>query len=202
MRRPRSWAPRALGRPGHGSEQFHLCGLSMPGQAAGGGGEGDTMRLVGRLCDLGGAMCPGSPALRPLMSPQDLTGHLAAGTSDVGCPPWSLPSPLPFSRSRQEQEGRAGAEGGQVWPNADPYWWPQFHSSFPGGASGKEPPANAGDIGDLGLIPGSGRPSGGGHGNPTPVLLPGESHGQRSLAGHSPRGRKESDTTERLAHTR
>ena len=31
---------------------------------------------------------------------------------------------------------------------------------------------------------------------PTPVFLPGESHGQRSLAGCSPRGRKESDTTE------
>ena len=33
---------------------------------------------------------------------------------------------------------------------------------------------------------------------PTPVLLPGESHGQRSLAGYSPWGRKELDTTERL----
>ena len=33
---------------------------------------------------------------------------------------------------------------------------------------------------------------------PTPVFLPGEFHGQRSLAGYSPRGRKESDTTERL----
>ena len=33
---------------------------------------------------------------------------------------------------------------------------------------------------------------------PTPVFLPGESHGQRSLAGYSPWGRKESDTTEWL----
>ena len=33
---------------------------------------------------------------------------------------------------------------------------------------------------------------------PTPVLLPGKSHGQRSLVGCSPWGRKESDTTERL----
>ena len=32
----------------------------------------------------------------------------------------------------------------------------------------------------------------------SPVFLPGESHGQRSLAGYSPRGRKESDKTERL----
>ena len=34
---------------------------------------------------------------------------------------------------------------------------------------------------------------------PTPVFLPGESHGQRSLAGYSPWGRKESDTTEPLS---
>ena len=33
---------------------------------------------------------------------------------------------------------------------------------------------------------------------PTPVFLPGEYHGQRSLAGYSPQGRKESDITERL----
>ena len=33
---------------------------------------------------------------------------------------------------------------------------------------------------------------------PTPVFLPGESHGWRSLVGYSPWGRKESDTTERL----
>ena len=32
----------------------------------------------------------------------------------------------------------------------------------------------------------------------TPVSLPGESHGRRSLVGYSPRGRKESGTTERL----
>ena len=31
---------------------------------------------------------------------------------------------------------------------------------------------------------------------PTPVFLPGEFHGQRSLVGYSPRGHKESDTTE------
>ena len=31
-------------------------------------------------------------------------------------------------------------------------------------------------------------------------LLPGKSHGQRSLVGYSPWGRKESDTTEQLNH--
>ena len=33
---------------------------------------------------------------------------------------------------------------------------------------------------------------------PSPVFLPGESHGRRSLVGYSPQGRKESDMTERL----
>ena len=33
---------------------------------------------------------------------------------------------------------------------------------------------------------------------PTPVFLPGESHGRRSLVGYSPQGHKESETTERL----
>ena len=33
--------------------------------------------------------------------------------------------------------------------------------------------------------------------HPTPVLLPGKSHGRRSLVGCSPWGREESDTTER-----
>ena len=35
----------------------------------------------------------------------------------------------------------------------------------------------------------------------TPVFLPGKSHGQRSLAGYSPWGHKESDATERLHFT-
>ena len=37
---------------------------------------------------------------------------------------------------------------------------------FPGGASGKEPTAKAGALGDMGLIRGLGRSPGGGHGNP------------------------------------
>ena len=36
------------------------------------------------------------------------------------------------------------------------------------------------------------------HWHPSPVLLPGKSHGRRSLVGCSPWGRKESDTTEQL----
>ena len=33
---------------------------------------------------------------------------------------------------------------------------------------------------------------------PTPVVLPGEFHGQRSMAGYNPWGHKELDTTEQL----
>ena len=37
---------------------------------------------------------------------------------------------------------------------------------------------------------------------PTPLFLPGESHGQKSLAGYSSRGHKKQDTTERLTKKR
>ena len=47
----------------------------------------------------------------------------------------------------------------------------------------KNPPVDAEDIRDLGSIPGLGRFPEGGHGKPTPVFLPGKSHGQRSLVG-------------------
>ena len=56
---------------------------------------------------------------------------------------------------------------------------------FPGGSDSKESPCNAGDPGS---IPRKGRSSGEGNGKPTSVFVPGESHGQRSLAGYSLRG--------------
>ena len=58
----------------------------------------------------------------------------------------------------------------------------------------KNLPANTGDPEDAGSIPGSGKSPGGGQ--PTPVFLPGESNGQRSLAGYSPYIHEESDMTE------
>ena len=53
-------------------------------------------------------------------------------------------------------------------------------------------------MGDSGSIPGSGRSPGEGKWQPTPVFLPGESHGWRSLVDYSPWGRKELDTTDRV----
>ena len=60
----------------------------------------------------------------------------------------------------------------------------------------KNLPANAGDIRDAGSIPGLGRSPGGGKWQPTPVFLPGESHGLKSLEGYSAQHRQESDTAE------
>ena len=63
-------------------------------------------------------------------------------------------------------------------------------AGFAGGSVVKNPPANAGDIEDLGLISGSGRSPGVGNWQPIPVFLVGKSHGQRSLVGSSPCGCK------------
>ena len=55
--------------------------------------------------------------------------------------------------------------------------------------------ANAGDIRDLGSIPGSGRSLKEGMAIHSSIL-PGEFHGQKSLVGNSPQGCRESDTSE------
>ena len=70
------------------------------------------------------------------------------------------------------------------------------HRSFPGDPSGKNPPASAEGIGDVGSIPGSGRSPGGEHGNPLQYSCLENLHRQRRLVGYSPEGLKESDTTE------
>ena len=68
---------------------------------------------------------------------------------------------------------------------------------FPGGAGDK-----AGDIRVAGLIPGSGRSSGGGHGNPPQCSCLENSHGQRSLAGYSQSRHKSWTRLKRLSmHT-
>ena len=67
---------------------------------------------------------------------------------------------------------------------------------FLGSSEGKVATCN---VGDLGLIPGLGRSPGKGHGNPLQYTFLENPHGQRSLAGCSPWGCKESDTTEQLS---
>ena len=66
----------------------------------------------------------------------------------------------------------------------------------------KKTPANAGDIKDawdMGSISGSGKFPGGGQGNTVQYSCLENPHGQRSLAGYSPQGHRESDTTEWLS---
>jgi len=68
-----------------------------------------------------------------------------------------------------------------------------FYKGFPCSSVRKEFACSAGDQGSipgLGMIPWRRK------WQPTPVSFPGKSHGQRSLVGCSPWGRKESDTTE------
>jgi len=62
---------------------------------------------------------------------------------------------------------------------------------FPGSSDGKE---SACKVGDPGSILGLGRFPG--EWQPTPIFLPREFHGLSGLAGYSPWGHKESDTTE------
>ena len=61
---------------------------------------------------------------------------------------------------------------------------------FPGGIVVKNLPANAGNIGDHGFNPWVGKIPWRRKWQPTPVFLPRESQGQRSLADYSPWGHK------------
>ena len=67
--------------------------------------------------------------------------------------------------------------------------WTSVHShvGFPGSSAAKESTCNAGD---LSSIPGLGRSPGGGRGNPLHYSCLDNPHGQRSLAGCSPWGRR------------
>ena len=72
------------------------------------------------------------------------------------------------------------------------YWLPRR-------LSGKE---LACPTGGTGLIPGLGRSTGGGHGNPLQYSCLENPHRQRRLAGYSARGHTELDTTKATWHTR
>ena len=75
-----------------------------------------------------------------------------------------------------------------------PHWkivW--LFLGFPDGSDSKESACN---VGDMGSIPGLGRFPGRGHGKPLQYSCLENPHGQRSLVGYSPWGRKELDMTE------
>ena len=72
-------------------------------------------------------------------------------------------------------------------------------TGFPGGSVVKNHPLMQETPVHNGSISGLKRSPGGGKWQPTPVLLPGKPHGQRSLACSSPSGRKKSKNTEKLS---
>ena len=72
---------------------------------------------------------------------------------------------------------------------------------FPGGASDKESSCQCRRYKRCGFHPWVGKIPWRRARQPSPVLLPRESHGQRSLVGYSPQGHRESDLTEVTEHT-
>ena len=73
---------------------------------------------------------------------------------------------------------------------------------FPGGAVVKNPPANAGDVRDMGSVPGSGRSRGEGNGNPLQYSCLENPMDRGALwVDYSPWGCKESYTTEAPNHS-
>ena len=92
--------------------------------------------------------------------------------------------------------GRRTCCGCSFQVSIKPYWASQVAPVV------KNPPENTGDLRDVGSIPGLGRSPGVGNGNPLQYSCLENPHGQRTLAGYSPQGHTESDTTEATQHAR
>ena len=106
---------------------------------------------------------------------------------------------FPGSSAGKESACNAGDPGSIPWSGRYPGGWigqptPVF-LGFKGGSDGKEYTCNAED---LGQIHGLRRSPGGGHGYPLQYSCLENPHGQRSLEGYSPWGRKKLDMTEQL----
>ena len=160
------------------------------------------------------SICPPGPHHSPKQA--QVTGtHSVAAPQDINASPTGLAgsghNPLPLSLGRKKQHWSSAFK--LITPSqlqVSDQWVsvPFFHFikclnpsrpplGLPWCSDSKESTCNAGEPG---WIPGSGRspPPRRRAWLPTPVFLPGKSHGQRSLEGYSPWDRKESDTTEKL----
>ena len=112
--------------------------------------------------------------------------------------PWRRawqPTPVFLPGESREQRSLVdyspcGHRVGHGWATNTSLLLLDIEMGFPGGSNGKE---SARSAGDLGSIPGLGRSSGGGHGNPLCYSCLEIPHGQRSLVGHSSWGHKESN---------
>ena len=73
-----------------------------------------------------------------------------------------------------------------------------YYMGFPGGVTGKEPTCQFRRHKRQGIDPQARKILWRRAWQPTPVFLPGESHGQKSLVDYNPWGHKELDTTEMI----
>ena len=171
-----------------------------------------TLLLVG--CKLNGFSFPAGTVLTPIF----LIYHLGslglaftlihpsislARATETWSHHWSLffcqPWQGTFPKACLASEGHPCGEEGI---RRDDPWWMKWKSEEYAShrllwwLSSKESACSVGVEGDAGSIPGSGRFPWRKKWHPSPVFLPGESHGPRSLAGYHPQGRKEADVTE------
>ena len=102
--------------------------------------------------------------------PGKTANHLSGESENLEGESYPKPPPFPVNNTELEPLG-------EVW-------------SFPGGSVVRNPPANAGDTRNTGSIPGLGRASGEGNGNPLQSSCLENPHGQRNLVGCSPWGHR------------
>ena len=110
--------------------------------------------------------------------------------------PWTVAHQAPLSTGFSRQEYWSGllfpSPGDLPDPGTEPV---SYISCIAGGFFTTEPPGKPKYITSSQLMPWRRK------WQPTPVFLPGEFYGQRSLVGYSPWGCKELDMTERLTNT-
>ena len=110
------------------------------------------------------------------------------------------PDPQTGSGPRTEQQSEHGIGVTLLIPSCHFFFFKGL-DMFPGGASGKEPACQCRRHKRRGFDPWVEKIPWRRAWQPTPVSLPGESHGQRSLGGYSPRGRRVGQNWSDLVHT-
>ena len=105
---------------------------------------------------------------------------------------------IPQWNKQTHKKRIAGQEEFRPWKTPNLF---SLKGSFPGGISGKEPACQCKRCKRRRFNPWAGKIPWRRTWQPTPVFLPGESHGQGSLVGYSPWGHKELGMAESTSHT-
>ena len=140
--------------------------------------------------------------MRKLGFPGGSNGQVSAcSVGDPGSTPGSQEDPLEREMATQYscQENPMDGEAWQATVHGvmkNRTLLSDFTFTIPGGADGNEPACQSSKLKSPGLDPWVRKIPWRRKWQPNPVFLPGESHGWRSLAGYSPWGHKELETTE------